>query len=742
MLGALNMRNTPANPSNWLRRLVGAALLLTLSGAVLTARAELQFDVFLGYDWIVPEASWFPIVCEIKNDGPPFVGVVEVTPGAYSKGQSHRVAVELPTGTLKRIVIPAFSPSRYTLAWDVRLLDERGRVREERVSQRPRRQIAFDTPLMGSLARTVSGAPVLPPIARDQAELQPTTARLQPELFPDNPLVLAGMDTLYLNSEVAAKLSVGQVSALQAWLYGGGHLIVGLEQLADVTASPWLRNLLPCTPTEFQTVRAHPELENWMRGAGSPTNYTANPPNFPSRGSSRGRAPAPRTGVVPDRPFADMPDDPAFELADLQVMSVATPLPADAHAVVSAGATPLIVGANRGEGKVTLLLFSPEREPFKSWKNLPTFWAKLAEVPGNLYVSSDYYGGYGQSADGIFGAMIDSRQVHKLPYVWLLLLLLVYLVVIGPFDQFWLKRIRRPMLTWITFPCYVVAFSLLIYFIGYKLRAGDTEWNELHLVDVLRQGDRAQLHGHTYVSIYSPANARYAVAGPQPYATLRGEFAGVTGGQGGERVAVSQSGDSYKADLFVPVWTSQLYVSDWWEQAPLPLTVSVVPQGGGEWQVTVQNQTDRPVTQAQLVIVGRIVPLGEVPARQSKTFSVGASQGQMLRDFVQRYGGQFGAAVQERQSAFGRTGGGQISDLPDASMAASFLSYLGRSQNYNVNFVVPPGLDLARVADRGNAVLLAWVPDYSPAKPMRQFTTLRGSKQTLWRIAVEIGAKS
>ena len=51
--------------------------------------------------------------------------------------------------------------------------------------------------------------------------------------------------------------------------------------------------------------------------------------------------------------------------------------------------------------------------------------------------------------------MMDSRQVHKLPVGWLLLLLLVYLVVIGPFDRFWLKRIGKPMLTWITFPCYV-----------------------------------------------------------------------------------------------------------------------------------------------------------------------------------------------------------------------------------------------------------------------------------------------
>src|SRR5206468_7874211 len=158
------------------------------------------------------------------------------------------------------------------------------------------------------------------------------------------------------------------------------------------------------------------------------------------------------------------------------------------------------------------------------------------------------------SSDGIFGSMIETGQVHKLPIEWLLLLLIVYLVVIGPFDQFWLKRIGRPMLTWITFPCYVVLFSLLIYFIGYKLRAGESEWNELHLVDVLLKGEGAELRGRTYASVYSPSNQRYLLESQQKYATVRGEFAGTwSGGQSSEKATVLQEGDSFKAEIFVPV---------------------------------------------------------------------------------------------------------------------------------------------------------------------------------------------
>ena len=129
------------------------------------------------------------------------------------------------------------------------------------------------------------------------------------------------------------------------------------------------------------------------------------------------------------------------------------------------------------------------------------------------------------------------------------------------------------MLTWITFPCYVVLFSLLIYFIGYKLRAGESEWNELHVVDVLLKGDAAELRGRSYSSIYSPVNAGYRVESQGQFSTFRGEFqSSWSGGQEGEKIEVMQNGDNYKASIFVPVWTSQLYVSDWWESGDVPFT--------------------------------------------------------------------------------------------------------------------------------------------------------------------------
>jgi len=374
----------------------------------------------------------------------------------------------------------------------------------------------------------------------------------------------------------------------------------------------------------------------------------------------------------------------------------------------------------------------------RSWKELPTFWAKLAEVPGAWYVNKEMYSQGGWSTDGVFGAMIDTRQVHKLPVGWLLLLLIMYLIVIGPLDQFWLKRIGRPMLTWITFPCYVVFFSLVIYFIGYKLRAGESEWNELHVVDVLLNGPGAELRGRTYSSVYSPSNQRYTLASQQKFATLRGEFAGGwNASAASEKATILQSGDSFKADIFVPVWTSELFVSDWWQSAPLPLIATVRNVAEG-WEIHVENKTGQLLTNLQLVISDRIIDLGMLAGDQTKTQTITRRDGMSLKNFVTNLGGNFQNAVVSRQHALGSTASGQISDKPNSATAISFLSQLGLAQPYQSTFVAPPGLDLCPVVEHGGAVLLAWAGGYSPIKPIYQFTPRRLQRDTLWRLALKV----
>ncbi len=706
----------------WQGFLSGCLILLTTAGA----QAEIRFDVFLGYDGTVREASWFPITCEIQNNGAPIKGFIEVAPSSYGKGQTQRLPIELPTGTLKRVFIPTFAPGRYQSGWDVRLVDQRGRVLEEVVAARSQKSVGWETVVVGALPRSAAGNVALRSIKRNQPDMQPTAARFQPAMFPDNPLLLEGLDAIYLNSEAATSLRVSQANALVAWLHAGGHLIVAVEQPNDFAAVPWLRNILPCDLKDMQAVASHPELQAWLEQG------TTVIPKL-----RRNKVAAPVDQAEQTRAaFDDLRTDSVFEAAEIRV---ATGTLRDGRVVVSAGELPLMVTANRDLGRITLLNFSPEREPFKSWKNLATFWTKLVEVPLELYTSNDYYPGYGLGADGLFGALIDSRQVHKLPVGWLLILLLVYLVVIGPVDRIWLKKINRPMLTWITFPCYVLFFSGLIYVIGYKLRAGESEYSELHVVDVLPNGERAELRGRTYASIYSPANAKYPMHSEMKFATLRGEYLASRGGETSEKGTLMHTGDNFKAEVFVPVWTSQLYLSDWWNSGAQPLTASLKPITDG-WTLTVENFSGKPISAARLAVGDTIYTIGEIAVGQKMivTLNNGTTNTQSLQTFVQGNLAQYHNAVQQRQYAFGRRGSGMIEDSATASIVASLLGKANEPRG-GMNFVVAPGLDVSVAIERGDAVLFAWSPNAAPVPALNQTKTKRASVNTLWRLPIALG---
>ncbi|HTA29693.1 MAG TPA: hypothetical protein VK731_04380, partial [Candidatus Cybelea sp.] len=554
------------------------------------------------------------------------------------------------------------------------------------------------------------------------------------------------------SSEKAVDLNLGQINALMAWLQHGGHLVVGVEQLTDVNAKPWLRELIPCTLNSTVNVSAHQALLEWAHAAVvlPEENDQNRPQPRPRNNNGQVRLPANPNNNNPNRPRSQ-PASPlpsaALNSADLVAddaqfdatpMQVAIGTLRDGKVLIGEPAAPLAITAPRGRGKVTVLTFSPEREPFLSWKNRTWFWAKLADVPSTAFSNPNGVVPANRlSSDGIFRAMIETKQVRKLPLGWLLALLLAYLLVIGPLDQYWLKKINRQMLTWVTFPCYVVFFSALIYFIGFHLRAGELEWNELNVVDILPDNERAVLRGQTYVSIYSPNNEHYKLASNQKFASLRGQYQGNYGGnQEGGRATVDQTGNNFRADAFVAVWTSELFVSDWVEPSALPADMTVKSVGQG-WEVTVNNELDHTLAGVQAVLAGRICALGDVPARQSKTFTVRSGQGSLVSDLARQYGDRFRNAVGNLRSSFGNNEN-LITDVPQAATATSFLSYINMTgqQSWN-NFTGPANLDLSRFLDKDYAILLAWDAGHSPSA-LNQFAPKRFHSDTLFRLVVPI----
>ncbi len=693
------------------------------------AEGALQFDVFAGFDSYVREGDWYPITFEVNNDGPSFRAYIEISSAQFNRSQGRRIQVDLPTGTLKRISIPVFAASRHGLM-EARLIDEKGNVLvKQELDWQKLRYRGGQTVILGALARTSSGVPTFPTIKVNNPELQPAVARWQPAIFPDNPISLQGMQALYLSSERALDLKDAQIKALLAWLQGGGHLIVGVEQIGDVNGTAWLREILPAKLTETKQVAAGGAFLDWLREKGpvpdkDENSETAGSSSKKKKTSERQNQSA---GALFKAAGTNLVADPEFEGSELQV---AVAQVRTGRVIASAGGVPLAIESSYGRGEITLLTFSPERLPFTAWKNKDWLWALIAKVPVRFYESTDF-NQWGFSSDSVLGAMIESTQVRKVPLMGLVGLLIVYLVIIGPVDQLVLRRMNKQMLTWVTFPCYVLLFSGLIYFIGFKLRAGESEYSELHIVDVLPNQDKAILRGKTYASVYSPANVRYKMKSEQFIASLRGEFLANWGnGEENSQAQVTHIGNRFDAEVYVPVWTSQLYVNDWWQ--PVSANPLVLIEKGPSL-FTVSNNLDRALKNIRICVDGIVHELGEIPASSSKDFDVEKLNGVPFREFARKESSRFLQAAEMRRQSFGSESSRINWDLPNSASAACFLTQMSEDENYR-RFASYDGLDLSKFATQDSVILLAWDGGNSLTKPLNQFKAARGAQNTLLRV--------
>jgi len=687
------------------RRLAKLGLVCLLAGGGL-AKGAVQFDVFMGFAGKARQGEWFPVTFEIFNDGPTFDGQVELRP-RFGDNPVYRYDVELATNTRKRFTLAVFADTNS--GWSAKL--KNGGKTVAKHDELRLNNSDPDTVLVGALSGQQAGGPVLPKTRFkskwDNDRFAPRVAHLQLDTFPDDPIALSGLNALYLNSARAINLRTEQAAALSTWVLGGGHLILAVDQPGDVTSTPWLASLIRGRFGPVQNSAAGQALHRWAETGGYPD------------------------VASPDATFA------AGQLATAEVRL------AKGEALFELDNRPVAAEANRGLGQVSVLGFNPEREPFKSWTNRAWFWARLAKVPA-AWFEKEAPQQYGRSSiDGVYGAMLDSRQVSKLPIVWLLLLLAAYLVIIGPVDRIWLKRINKQMLTWLTFPAYVAIFSLLIYFIGYKLRAGQLELNELHIVDVL-PGQQEVLRGRSYVSIYSPLNDDYRLGGSFEQGGIRSEYGGTSQGNMASSLRVQRAPGKLEASARVPIWTSRLLCSEWLAPANGGVTAALTKNGRSSYELAIKNGLDKAITGAMLLAEGKVTELElQSPPRSTRTLRIQTAASPYAEDefgSISR-GGRFQRAVNTR-NPFGDTESGRIDPEIMNLVSCSFPALLKTGENKAghrvADFTSPSGLDLSAHAERGGAVLFLLVEAHAPIPSTGLFETKLGQARTLYRIPLEI----
>jgi hypothetical protein len=146
------------------------------------------------------------------------------------------------------------------------------------------------------------------------------------------------------------------------------------------------------------------------------------------------------------------------------------------------------------------------------------------------------------------------------------------------------------------------------------------------------------------------------------------------------------------------------------------------------------------VPELRLVVRGRVVRLGSVDAGAAQEFTITPGQGETLATFVAARAQQFAHKAQMRQRAFGED---QWIDLNSENLATlSFVGQMADQMPHQRDCIYPDGTELSTLVDRGDAILLAWVPNHAPVASLRRFEAKRQAQGTLLRLTMSPAAET
>jgi hypothetical protein len=659
--------------------------------------------------------TWTPVRVDLRAGAEPFEGVLRLeVPDDGGVPTFVQSRVNIPAGETRPVVLYA-RPGDSTVSFRAEVLDARGR-RRDGASNDSALWLEPDQLVLAAIGNP-GGLDLLPGMPEFQTADASRTSRLHvtplriPEGIPDRWFGYDAVEALVLDLNAQGALEALQdfrSEPLKQWIRNGGHLVIagGFPRWEQASSSDAvLRELLPALPVGRTETGDLGAIESYV-GSNSPI-------------------------TTPERPvsittFEPIPDRGARILLDDR----------------SVGG-PVIVRGPYGFGRVTMVGLSVDESPFVDWPDRRAFWAAALDLGGRETAPLDpttsgafaYYDVIDLSSY-LHRALEQFQGVRLIPFGWVAGFVFLYILLIGPGDYFFLKRVLKRMeLTWITFPTIVVVVSVAAYATAYAVKGTDLRINRVDVVDIdqgFGDGERFLSRGTSFATLFSPQNRDYDITvRPLPVEVADPEAAGVIpseevdevittwfgiaeqrfGGMGNSGgVALTSSGYTYRSPndpsssvppselvgVRVPIWTTKALMGSWTDDAPAAVKAELSDPGANRLEGTVMNLLDRPLRSVRIAYGGDIYQIDR-PIAPGETVSLNSASNRNLSGFLEDTGrslNRINAAVP-----------GDAIPRADLVRALSFAR-AGRRRGQKPNLVLGD-LDLSAQLDLGRPILIA-----------------------------------
>ena len=144
---------------------------------------------------------------------------------------------------------------------------------------------------------------------------------------------------------------------------------------------------------------------------------------------------------------------------------------------------------------------------FRDWEGKREFWFELLrfgppvkDQASGAGMRGFSFSGASDAATFLHGRLEYFPEVTIVDFKWVALLIFGYILLIGPVDYFFLKRVvGRLEWTWVTFPTMVLVVSVSAYFAAYWLKGDELRVNRIEVVDV--DQDSSTLRGNGFLAV-------------------------------------------------------------------------------------------------------------------------------------------------------------------------------------------------------------------------------------------------
>ena len=245
-----------------------------------------------------------------------------------------------------------------------------------------------------------------------------------------------------------------RVEALRLWVENGGKLVIFCGAEADelLGEDGALASLVPGNYVKLEKLGQSQPLETFS-GAEQPVT--------PSR---RLNLPVPRLTNVKGRILASIGRGESL--------------------------LPLVVRSRLGVGEVVFVGLDFDRDPLRKWLGRVSFLRKVLNWKEHNVEDLQASPIYGEAPGDLIGQLRTSLDekfigVQLIPFSLVALLVVGYILLIGPGDYLIVKRVLKRMeLTWVTFPLIVLGVSAAAYWFANWNKGDQLRVNQVEVVDV------------------------------------------------------------------------------------------------------------------------------------------------------------------------------------------------------------------------------------------------------------------